>query len=123
MGAVRMYQEGGKCGDTMHHLYAHTLGAARLTPRCAINVLVTPSHWITSINVRVDAATREEPWVDLTLMLQRPYAYLPPLRYRDHYQLATTNKQECFQEQAAVHGYIGTLRAPVGAQLRALACP
>ena len=44
-------------------------------------MVVTPSHWITSINVRVDAATREEPQADLTWMLRCLYAYLPPPGY------------------------------------------
>ena len=26
VGALRTYQEGGKCGDGIHHLYANTLG-------------------------------------------------------------------------------------------------
>ena len=47
------------------------------TPRAAIKIVVTPSHWITAINVRVGAATREEPQADLTWMLRRPYAFLP----------------------------------------------
>ena len=83
-GALRTYQQGGKCGDGIHHLYARTLGAERLSPRAAINVVVTPSQWITSINVRVDAATREEPRADLTWMLRHPYACLPPVRHRGH---------------------------------------
>ena len=66
VGALRTYQEGGKCGDGIHHLYAQTLGVGRLSSRAAINMVVTLSHWITSISVRVDAATREEPQADLT---------------------------------------------------------
>ena len=34
--------------------YAQTSGAVRLFPRAATNVEVSPFHWITSINVRVD---------------------------------------------------------------------
>ena len=59
--------------------------------------MVVTSHWITSINVQVDAATTEEPQADLTWLLRRPYAYL-----RDHCQLAPTDLQEWLQEQAAV---------------------
>ena len=33
VGALRTYEEGGKCGDGMHHLYAHSLGAERPSPR------------------------------------------------------------------------------------------
>ena len=102
MGTLRKSQDGGKCGDGIHHLYAHTLGAECLPPRSAIHVVVTPSHWITSINVWVDAATREEPEADLRWILRRPYAYLPPVRYLDHCQLAPTDLQEWLQEQAAV---------------------
>ena len=93
------YQE-GKCSDGIHHLY--TRGAEHLSPRSTINVVVTPSHWITSINVRVAVATREEPRADLTWMLRHPYAYLPPVQYRDHRQVAPTGLQERLQEQAGV---------------------
>ena len=80
MGTLRTYQEGGKCGDGVYHLHARTLGAERLSPRAVINVVVTPSHWITSINNWVDAATRGEPQADLTRMLWHPYTYLLPVR-------------------------------------------
>ena len=102
VGALRTYQEGGKCGDGIHHLHSHTPGAEHLSPRCAIKVVVTPSHRIASIDVWVDAATREEPRVDLTWMQRRPYAYLPQVQYRNHCQLAATDLQEWLQEQPAV---------------------
>ena len=81
VGALRTYQEGGQCGDGIHHLYARTLVAERLAPATAVNIVVTPSHWITAINVRVDVATREEPQADLTWMLCRPYTCLAPLKF------------------------------------------
>ena len=31
-------------------------------------------------------------------MLRRPWACLPPVKYRDHYQLAPTDLQEWLQE-------------------------
>ena len=86
----------------MHHLCTQTPGAERLSPRAAINAMVAPYHRITSINVRVDAATTEEPRADLTWMLRRPHACLPPVRYQDHWQLAPTDLQEWLQEQALV---------------------
>ena len=73
-----------------------------LSPRAAINVVVTPSHWITSINIQVDAAATEEPRAGLTWMPRRPHACLPPVRYQDHRQLAATDLQEWLQEQVAV---------------------
>ena len=88
VGALRMYHEGGHCGDGIHHLYATVLGGQRLSPGSAINVLTTPSHWITDINVCVDAATQEPPEVDLTWLLRRPYPFLPPVPYRDQCQLS-----------------------------------
>ena len=60
-----------------------------------------PSHWITTINVRVDAATMEKPQSGLTWMLCRPYAFLPPVKYRDWCQLAP-RVQEWLQEQMAI---------------------
>ena len=57
VGALRTYREGGHCGDGIHHLYATVLGGCRLSPASAINVVTRPSHWITDLNVRVDAAT------------------------------------------------------------------
>ena len=72
VGAFRTYQEGGHCGDGIHHLYATVLGGKRLSPKLAINMVTTPSHWITDLNVRVDAATKEPPEVDLTLLALSP---------------------------------------------------
>ena len=66
VGTLCTYHAGGHCSDGIHHLYAQTISAERLAPRAAINIMVTPSHWITAINVRVYAATREEPQADLT---------------------------------------------------------
>ena len=37
-----------------------------------------PSHWITDLNIRVDAATQEPAEVDLTWPLHRPFSLLPP---------------------------------------------
>ena len=44
VGALRTYQEGGHCGDGIHHLYATVLGGRRLSPASAISVVATPSH-------------------------------------------------------------------------------
>ena len=44
----------------------------------------------------------EEPQADLTWMLCRPYACLPPVKFRDHCQLAPTDLREWLQEQVAV---------------------
>ena len=57
VGALCTYQEGGHCGDGIHHLYATVLGGQRLSPESPIKVVTTLSHWITDLNVRVDAAT------------------------------------------------------------------
>ena len=83
VGALCTYQEGGHCGDGIHHLYATVLGGERLSPESAINVVTTASHWITDLNVRVDAAMQELPEVDLTWLLRCPYSFLPPVPYRD----------------------------------------
>ena len=42
VGALRTYQEGGHCGDGIHHLYATVLGGCRLSPASAINVVTMP---------------------------------------------------------------------------------
>ena len=47
VGALRTYREGGHYGDGIHHLYATVLGGRRLSLASAINVVTTPSHWIT----------------------------------------------------------------------------
>ena len=90
VGALRTYQEGGHCGDGIHHLYATVLGGQRLSPTSAINVVTKPSHWITDLNARVDAATQEPPEVDLTWLLRRPFSFLPPVTYGDQCQLSPT---------------------------------
>ena len=93
VGALRTYHEGGHCGDGIHHLYATVLRGQRLSPTSAINVITTPSHWITDLNIRVDAATRKPLEVDLTWLLRRPFSFLPPVTYRD--QLSPTALSGC----------------------------
>ena len=83
MGALCTYQEGGHCGDGIHHLYATVLGGGRVVPASEINVITTPSHGIKDLNVRVDAATQDPPEVDLTWLIGRPFSFLPPVAYRD----------------------------------------
>ena len=102
MGALRTYQGGGHCGDGIHHLYATVLGGQRLSPRSAINVVTTPSHWITDLNVRVDAATREPPEVDLTWLLRRPYSFIPSVPFRDQCQLSLTALSDWLQDRASI---------------------
>ena len=51
VGALRTYQEGGHNGDDIHHQYAHPPGAESLAPKAAINIVVTPSHWVTAMRV------------------------------------------------------------------------
>ena len=69
------------CVDMGGHTTPDRTALHRTAPHC------TPSHRITAINVRVDAATKEELEMDLTWMLHRPYAFLPPEKYCDHCQL------------------------------------
>ena len=102
VGALRTYQEGGHCGDGIHHLYAMVLGGQRLSPESAINVATTPSHWITDLNVRVDAATQEPPEVDLTWLLRRPYSFIPPVPYYDQCQLSPTALSDWLQDRASI---------------------
>ena len=75
--ALRKYQEGVMPGDGMREFYAQRLGSKPVTPLSAINIIVNPSHWITSVNVAVDRATGEVPTVDLTRALRRHYTYAP----------------------------------------------
>ena len=87
MEALRKYQEGVMSGDGMRELYTQRLDSKVVIPLSAINIIVTPSHWITGVNVRVDRAIGEVPTVDLTRALRRHYAYAPSEKYMDHYQL------------------------------------
>ena len=77
-------------------------GGQRLSPESAINLVTTPSHWITDLNVRVDAATQEPPEVDLTWPLRRPYSFLPLVPYRDQCQLSPTALSDWLQDRAAI---------------------
>ena len=77
-------------------------GGQRLSPRSAINVVTTPSHWITDLNVRVDAATREPPEIDLTWLLRRPYSFIPPVPFRDQCQLSPTALSYWLQDRASI---------------------
>ena len=106
VGALRTYQKGGHCGDGTHHLYATVLGGRRLSPASAINVVTTPSHWVTDLNVRVDA-TREPPEVDLTWLLHRPFSFLPPVAYRDQCQLSPTALSDWLQDRASMPARAG----------------
>jgi hypothetical protein len=71
----------------MREFYAQRLGSERLEPTAAINILVTPSHWITSVNVRADRATGDIPSTDLSRALRRHFAFAPAGKYLDHYQM------------------------------------
>ena len=102
VGALRTYQEGGHRGDGIHHLYATVMAGQRLSPRSAINVVTTPSHWITDLNVRVDAATREPPEVDLRRLLRHPGSIIPPVLYRDQCQLSPTALSDWLQDRASI---------------------
>ena len=94
-GANGMGQTPVTCG---RFTTPHQVGPMRTTfrtphpnsPASAINVVTTPSHWVTDLNVRVDAATRKPPEVDLTWLLRRPYSFLPPVTYREQCQLSPT---------------------------------
>ena len=107
VGALRTYQEGGHCGDGIHHLYATVLGGQRLSPASAINVVTTPSHWTTDLNVRVDAAAQEPPEVDLTWLLRRPFSFLPPVTYRDQCQLSPKALSDWLQDRASIPARAG----------------
>ena len=107
VGALRKYQEGGHCGDGIHHLYATVLGGRRLSPTSAINVVTMPSHWITDLNVHVDAATQEPPEVDLTWLLRCPFSFLHPVTYRDQCQLSPTALSDWLQDRASIPARTG----------------
>ena len=89
-GALRTYQEGGHCEDGIHQLYAMVVGGRPLSPASAINLVTTPSHGTTDLNLRVDVAAQEPREVDLTWLLRRPFSFLPPVSSRDQYQLSPT---------------------------------
>ena len=57
--------------------------AACLAPKVAIIVMVTPSQFITDINMQVQFTTRDKLQADLTGMLYR-HSFLPPDRYHVH---------------------------------------
>ena len=107
VGALRTYPEGGHCGDGIHHLHGTILGGHRLSPAFAIIVVTTPSHWITDLNVRVDAATREPLEVDPTWLLSRPFFFLPPVTYRDQCQLSPTALSDWLQDRASIPSRVG----------------
>ena len=65
-------------------------------------MVTTPSHWITDLKVRVDAATREPPEVDLTWLLRRPYSFIPPVPFRDQCQLSPTALSDWLQDRASI---------------------
>ena len=52
--------------------------------------------------VRVDAATREPPEVDLTWLLRRPYSFIPPVPFRDQCQLSPTALSDWLQDRASI---------------------
>ena len=76
--ALKSYHQGTRTGDGIVGYYTQRLGSRKLAPRSAINIIVTPSHWITGVNVKVDRATGHGPTVDLSQALQRHYAFAPP---------------------------------------------
>ena len=82
VGALRTCQEGGHCGDGIHHLSATVLGPPPLPGlghKCGHHAVAVDHR----PNDRVDAARQEPPEVDLTWILRRPFSFLPPVPYRD----------------------------------------
>ena len=65
-------------------------------------MVTTPSHWITDLNVRVDAATQEPPGLDLTWLLRHPYSFIPLVPYRDQCQLSPTALSNWLQDRASI---------------------
>ena len=67
-------------------------------------MISTLLHWITDLNVRVDAATPE---VDLTWPLRRPFSFLPLVTYRDQCQLSPTALGDWLQDRASIPAQAG----------------
>ena len=72
----------------MHGAYAMRLEGIRWAPTSAINVITTPSQWVTDLTLRVDAATQDPPEVHLARLLRSPSSRLPCVTYRDLCQLS-----------------------------------
>ena len=51
MGALRSYLKGDRSGEGMKLLYAQVVGDEKLEGTAAINIVATPSHWITRANM------------------------------------------------------------------------
>ena len=52
-----------------------------------INIIVNPSHWVTSVNIKVDRATKDPLTVDLSRALRHHFACAPARKYVDHHQM------------------------------------
>ena len=103
MGALRTYREGTHCGDGIHHLYATVQGGQHLSPASPIkNVVTTPSHWVTDVNISVDAATCEPPEVDLTWLLRCLFSFLTLVTYRDQCQLCPKTLSDWLKDRASI---------------------
>ena len=77
VGALQTYLQGGRCRDNIYHLYTHVIKGASLTPTVAINIVATPSHWITELNVCVGVATKNSLEVDVTWLHRYPFPFVP----------------------------------------------
>ena len=88
-------------------LYATVLEGRRLCPTPAISVATTPTHWITDLNVHVDAATQAPLEVDLTWLLRRPFSFLPPVTHWDQCQLSPMALGDSLQDQASIPARAG----------------
>ena len=87
VGALHKYRDSVMSRHGMREFYAQCMGSRVVAPLSAINIIITPSHWKTSVNVKVDRATGEVPTVHLPRALHRHYAYAPSEKYVDHYPL------------------------------------
>ena len=94
MGLWRSLYKGGGYQDSEHYANASSVCSypgGQLPGKAAIKIVVMPSHWIMDIRMQVDAAACDELQADLTWMLHRPYSFVPPEKYHNHYQLAPSD--------------------------------
>ena len=87
MGALRSYLKGDRSGEGMKLLYAQIVGDEKLEGTAAINILATPSHWITRANMAADKAAEGPPMTSLRWILRKHYAVAQARKFGDQYQL------------------------------------
>ena len=98
-GAQQSYLQGDRWGEGMKLLYTQIAGEVTSQSKAAINIIATPSHWITRANIAADKAASSPAETSLRWILRKHFTVVQQHKFRDQYQLMPGNLVRWMQQQ------------------------